>query len=106
MILYLKDDPAQAEQLLSVLNSVVDSSQNHRRGSLVDATQNKRQRKHSIVSKEAQKQFFDIILTKEHCIINKAYRVICRNKELLLDGRSLKNILFIANEVKDTCLVH
>lgn len=33
-------------------------------------------------------------------------RVICRNKELLLDGRSLKNILFITNDIRDMTLVH
>lgn len=33
-------------------------------------------------------------------------RLICRNKDLFLDGRSLKNILFIANDLRDVSLVH
>ena len=47
-----------------------------------------------------------MILTREHCIVDKQVKLICRNKEILTDGRSLKNILFITNDIKDGCLVH
>lgn len=33
-------------------------------------------------------------------------KVICRNKDIFLEGRSLKNILFISNDLKDGCLIH
>jgi len=49
---------------------------------------------------------FDYVLTKEHCIVDKPMRVICRNKDLFLEGRSLKNILFLANDIRDMTLVH
>lgn len=52
------------------------------------------------------KQFFDIILTKEHCIKDKQLRLICRNKDIFLEGRQLKNILFIANDLRDMTLIH
>lgn len=53
-----------------------------------------------------KKQFFDIILTREHCVIDKSIKVICRNKDLFLEGRSIKNLLFISNDLKDSLLVH
>jgi len=31
---------------------------------------------------------------------------VCRNKDLLLEGRSLKNILFVVNDLKDMTLIH
>ena len=31
---------------------------------------------------------------------------MCRNKEIFLDGRSLSNIIFIAANTKDICLIH
>lgn len=33
-------------------------------------------------------------------------RLICRNKDIFLDGRSLKNILFVSNDLRDMTLVH
>lgn len=51
-------------------------------------------------------KFFDIILAREHCIIDKQMKVACRNKEIFLEGRSIKNILFIGTDLKDSMLVH
>lgn len=47
-----------------------------------------------------------MILTREHCIVDKTYKVVCRNKELFLEGRQLKNVLFVASDAKDACLTH
>jgi hypothetical protein len=33
-------------------------------------------------------------------------RAVCRNKEVFLEGRSIKNVLFIANDIRDVLLVH
>lgn len=33
-------------------------------------------------------------------------RVVCRNKDLLLEGRQLKNILFVTNDIRDMTLIH
>lgn len=50
-------------------------------------------------------KFFDIILTREHCINDKSVKVAIRNKDLLLEGRSIKNLLFIGTDLKDAMLV-
>ena len=53
-----------------------------------------------------RRQLFDIILTREHCVIDRQVRVAWRNKDIFLDGRSMKNVLFLSNEVQDACNVH
>ena len=50
--------------------------------------------------------FFEVILNKEHCLMDKHMRVVCRKKEIFLDGRNAKNILFISNDFKDMQMVH
>ena len=52
-----------------------------------------------------KRKFFDHVLTREHCEIEKNYKVVCRNKELLMSGgRSAKSILFISSDANDFCL--
>ena len=50
-------------------------------------------------------KFFDIILTREHCILDKQVRGAIRNKDLLLEGRSLKNLVFLVTDPRDSMLI-
>jgi hypothetical protein len=44
-------------------------------------------------------------LTREHCIVDKQVKVAIRNKDLLLEGRNIKNIIFIGTDLRDSMLV-
>lgn len=45
-------------------------------------------------------------MTREHCIVDSKKGYVCRNKDLFLEGRSIKNMVFITTNIKDTLLVH
>lgn len=50
-------------------------------------------------------KFFDIILTRDHCILDKQVKIAIRNKELLLEGRNTKHLIFLVNDLRDSLLI-
>jgi len=95
----MKEDTAQVEKLLDVLESVKDPKSHH--GKEGGKRHHKRKQGHREGS-----NLFDFVLTKDHCLQDKNFKLTCRCLDIFLQGREQKDILFIANEPKDLCLVH
>eukprot|EP00347_Sterkiella_histriomuscorum_P018386 403345697 len=104
LILYLREDQPQSKQWVEAFNYALEGNTQVQKKSLQNQNASKIQEKNSI--NQLSSKHFTTVLTKEQCIVDKPMRVICRNKDLLLEGRSIKNMLFITNDIRDMTLVH
>ena len=85
LVLYLKESHRDSLQLVELLETC-DLKEGVKPGTKV------------------QRKFFDFVLTKQNCYIESEIKFACRNKELLMEGRSTKQLIFISNNCNDFCL--
>lgn len=109
LVLYLNEEERVASQWVHVLNSF--NTENGLKGQQQPSfdQESDKQKRFKLQLKRKQsisEKFFDFILTREQCVMDKQIKFAYRNREIFLENRSLKNVVFISSDLKDSLMVH